>query len=173
MEMQSWLTKVHRHLEELQSLDLGFPLGRNIIRPPQSKKIIEDVLLSVAAHASLFPFYECCDGINLPDVHVGYFLHTVNGLLPKKERNEPAILGGEFGGAINIIGSTGGGGYFVMRKQQGDVFYLPTGPVVNEIYDASSTKVRSVGSNMHDFLDALQRDISAFIIGKPDHTYMV
>jgi hypothetical protein len=161
-------------LDQLKRLDLGYPLGANEILPPQLPDTVEDGLrrADVSDWDSFEEFYRNCDGLSLPDVHVGYFLKSITKLGVVDACSEPIEIKGEFSGKVLAFGSTGGGGLFVIRRASGDVLHLAPGPLENGIYDGNRRRVRQISGSFCGFLERLMADIQAFVSNQDDYDFI-
>jgi hypothetical protein len=170
--MSAWVKAVQDLLVQLSGLDFGYPLGANDLFPPQEAKVVEQALRVAEAGDELGVFYASCDGVSLPDVHVGYFIKSVRKLRVVDTLSEPLTITGEFAGAVVSFGSTGGGGLFVLRRVTGDVLHLAPGPLENGIYDGKRGKVKRISGTFFGFLDSLKADIQAFVENRARHVFM-
>ncbi len=116
--------------------------------------------------------YACCDGVSLPDVHVGYFVKSVTNLGVVNRSSEPLELAGSFAGKVLSIGSTGGGGLFVLRRLSGEVLHLAPGPLHNGVYNGFRGKVKRVSASLFGFLDCLMADLKAFVEADTSHSFI-
>jgi hypothetical protein len=173
MTAELWVSAVKRLIDELYRVELGYPLGTNAIFEPQSRTIVDGTLRSVGLDsvASMTEFYSCCDGISLPDVHVGYFLKSLSQLANARTKSEPTHIAGQLGGNVRTFGSTGGGGLFVIRKAEWDILYLPPGPLRDGVYDNTRPRARILAPSFSVFLDLVLADIAAFVKGIPSHRF--
>jgi hypothetical protein len=174
MALQSWFQQAQQLLEELKAIDFGYPLGTNAFRAPQPPGMVEETLAAVSLRgdAPLMEFYSRCDGLSLPDVQVGYFIKPLAKLLVNRPDSEPSELIGPFAGKVLPVGSTGGGGLFVLRFPEKDVLYVPPGPLHNGVYDGSERHVKRLAPDFPSFLSLLLADIEAFVKDK-SHSYLV
>lgn len=170
MAAQSWLKHVRHLLMEMKVIDFGYPLGTNTVLSPQpSGKVDETLAIIGLSSAPWREFYSCCDGLCLPDVHVGYFVKPLATLLVSRRDSDPSELAGLVNARVLTFGSTGGGGLFVLRLPGEDVLYLPPGPLHNGVYDSSNGQVSVLAPDFPTFLDVLLKDIEAFVRSKPHH----
>lgn len=174
MALRSWFQQAQQFLEELKGIDFGYPLGTNTFLAPQPSRMVEETLAAVGlrSDAPFVEFYSRCDGLSLPDVHVGYFIKPLAKLLADRPDSEPSELIGPFAGKVLSLGSTGGGGLFVLHFPEKDVLYLPPGPLHNGVYDGSEGHVKRLAPDFPSFLSLLLADIEAFVKDKPHH-YLV
>jgi hypothetical protein len=173
MSIAQKLRRLATILGELALIDLGYPLGENTISPPRPGAIVllgESGLSGVGGLADL---YSACDGISMPDVHTGYFIKPLRGALNYDPSSEPLtiLLGTEI--PVVPLGSTGGGGLFVVERQGGRVFHLPPGPLHDGCYDGHQTNVRVVAKDISHFLGLIVDDAEAFVRDDRGHRYLV
>lgn len=165
---QDWVRAVRETLAELNSQDLGYPLGVNGVRE------------RAAGHHAALPLqlkalYEAFDGVSLPDVHIGYFIDPAARVVSATERGEPIFVDGAQQIAIHVFGSDGGGGRFALGVDDGAVYYLPSSGAVRKgkFQEDRAAPVRRVAGSVSSFLDRLKADIEAFVRGDSGHEYMV
>jgi hypothetical protein len=169
-----WIKNVQDLVGRLKGLDFGYPLGINDIFPPQGANVIDKGLKDAGAwdFDELRTFYGNCDGISLPDVHVGYFIKSITKLCVMDTSSEPVKITGEFAGDVVSFGSTGGGGLFVLSKVSGDVLHLAPGPLDNGIYDGNRGRVKQISGSFFEFLERLNADIQAFVENDAGHRFI-
>jgi hypothetical protein len=173
MRAESWLSRMGDLLAQLRTQDFGYPVGPNVILPPQPESIVQQSLLESGLEraSSIRDFYLCCDGLSLPDVHNGYFIKQVTSLPVAEAESEPQELQGPISGRILVVGSTGGGGLFACHRRTIAVFYLPPGPLHLGVYDSGRAGVRQVAADWDSFLDVLLGDVEAFVTNRQDHRF--
>ncbi len=173
-DINAWIKNVQDLLGRLKDLDFGYPLGVNDVLAPQQSSVVEHGLR--VAHASdledLRAFYTSCDGVSLPDVHVGYFIKSVTKLGIADPSSEPVEITGEFAGKVLSFGSTGCGGLFVLSRLTSDVLHLAPGPLDDGIYDGSRGRVKYISASFFGFLDCLIADIQAFVENQRSHSFI-
>jgi hypothetical protein len=173
-DISAWTALLKSLLEQLRQMDFGYPLGANVIRSPQSISLVDECLESVELHehGSIHDFYSACDGISLPDVHVGYFVKPVAELPRVRLQSEPIEVVGETSGRIVVFGSTGGGGLFALRRGLWDVLYLAPGRMESGTYFSAEGQVGIVASDFLGFLVRLLDDVKAFVTGERNHVFI-
>jgi hypothetical protein len=175
MAVPDWIGEVTHYLGELRNIDLGYPLGSNVVLPPQEPSFVQAALLEVGLER--FPdvaaFYSQCDGISWPDVHVGYFLKPIDRVVDFNPESEPRLVTGAFSDNVITLGSTGGGGLFVLRLVSGGVLYLPPGRLHAGVYDGAAAEVREVSAGFSQFLKVLLEDLVAFVRDSSGHQFIV
>jgi hypothetical protein len=165
--LKNWLNSIKVALKDLESQDLGYPVGVNEIR-----ERIE------SNHDCLPPelelLYANFDGFSLPDVYNGYFIDTAIRTASASKRGEPEYIKGLKKIPIKVFGSDGGGGRFALDLHDGGVYYLPSsGAVEDGVYLlGSKASVPKVASSMSVFLAYLKEDIEAFVRDDPNHKYI-
>jgi hypothetical protein len=112
MDLASWINELRVLLEELKEKNLGYPHGDNYVRPPGEKAVLQELLAKTGLNESsqIATFYRTCDGLSLPDVWNGYFIHPTRFTL-NLERG-PLSVSGPLACQILVFGSDGGGGLF-------------------------------------------------------------
>ncbi len=120
----------------------------------------------------LADLYQRCDGISLPDVGGGCFLHPAAAILNGMRNGEVVRLAAEQPGHVVVFGSDGRGGRLALRVSSGEVLYLAPGTVRLGIYE-SPTRPRLVAKSVADLLDHLIGDLRAAVSGDPNHDYLM
>jgi hypothetical protein len=176
MDVRGWISEARGLLAQLSRIDLGFPQGDNMVRPAPGAEAL-DLLIDQAGFdrsSSLVAFLRECDGLSLSDVHVGYFIHSVEQILQGFRSGEPRQVSGVDPLTILVFGSDGGGGRFALQAVEGDaVLYLPVGAVRDRVFDGSRTAIRTLAPDFPSFLRLLLADLRAFVEDKPGWRYMV
>jgi hypothetical protein len=179
MRVESWIQEMRNLLDELQQIDLGYPLGVTIIETPQPADVVRRELSRVGLEqvTSIVEFYSSCDGVSLRNVHNGYSIHSVTRLQTLGPQSEPDEITGPFADKVVMLGSSGGGDLFVFRRTYSDVLLLPPGPLHAGVYDGSlyvgtPAEVKLVGRNFEDFLEVLLADVRAFVKNTPGYRFM-
>lgn len=175
MEIGAWKQAVNRLLAELPNIDFGYPLGVNRLLPPRKQSDVELALRRAGLFEvdSVREFYLNCDGLSLPDIHVGYFIKSADSLPDSAPESEPNTLLGRFAGSAMTLGSTGGGELFVIQPPSNRILLLPLGPLHCGVYDGNETGVRQIAVTFERFLGLLLEDIRAFVEDHPNHTFIV
>jgi len=124
--------------------------------PPAPDAVALQVLRSVVPHQvaeELIALYSLCDGIILPDVKNGLFLHTIAQLSRAKQNMVPNIIVGDEAGSIFVIGSDGGGSLFALRLDGSrEILYLPTARIENNTYFGEPNSIETVAVGIAGFL---------------------
>ena len=70
MNISNWVRDANTYLDELKGIDLGYPIGKNMLRPARPLSVMENAIqqTGLANRAGLEGFYRQCDGLNWPDV---------------------------------------------------------------------------------------------------------
>lgn len=167
-DSNEWLRAVREDLVELAGQDFGYPLGINELREPQSSRTA-----TVPPH--LDRLYSLCDGMSLPDVHVGYFLDAASRTASAAQRGEPTVVVRESEFPVHVFGSDGGGGRFALALHDGSVYYLPASGAISagRFIEDGAAPARVLAASVSEFLDRLQKDVRAFVRGDDGHKYMV
>ena len=161
-------------LEEFCRIDFGYPLGDNLIRSASSQDDVREIL---KAHGytrddQLTDFFRSCDGISWPDVNRGYFVEPLASIEKQFSESMPRSITGSSDRTIIQIGSNGGGNLFAADCATGAILLLPTGRIVDNVYDDSDGRVRKVAGNMVQFAERLARDLKAFVDDATDYEYL-
>ena len=170
-----WLARMNNALELLRDLDLGYPMGENIVHPPPDRTIISRLASAadLPIQSKLMSVYEICNGVSLPDIHVGYFVHPAETVIRGLERGEPTSLTGPHRRSIVVFGTDGGGGRFALGRSGGEVLYLGEGSVHDAVFDGIHGDARMLSPNLETFLERLLADTEAFVRAAPNWTYLV
>jgi hypothetical protein len=164
-DLAAILGAVRSDLAMIAQQDFGYPLGTNELRPP-------------AAHvpntmpAALHALYRACDGLSLPDVHIGYFLDTAERAATAAQRGEPTQVAGA---PVHVFGSDGGGGRFALGLQDAAVYCLPSSGAVRggHFIDDADAPAHKLAANVRELLERLAADVHAFAIDDGAHRYVV
>lgn len=162
-----WAKDMREMLLRLEQLDLGYPLGDNRLYEPSGD--------AGAIPKALQGLYEVCDGFDLEDVHVGYFVDQADRLRTAGDRGEPvSVVSDRLTGAVVPFGSDGGGGRFVVSESTESVYYLPSGGRVdNGVYFGDEhVRPRELSENVLAFLWRVHADVAAFL-NNDSHHFMV
>jgi hypothetical protein len=174
MGISDSISRIVTLLDSLERLDLGYPLGENLVVPPMPLSVIETSLQNAKLEGrhDLREFHAKCNGVRLPDVHNGYFLHSLDSLARHGRRDDIHEVLGPVSGSVVVIGSSGGGDLFTLRRRKWDVLCLPPGPVHAGRYDGTRAAVRRVAGDFGSFLGRLVADVEAFICDTPSHSFL-
>jgi hypothetical protein len=149
-------------------------MGEHLIRPPADPEGIQALTQEIPSlPEDLVDLYRLADGLSLPDVHVGYFVHPVAAVIRGAASGEPRSLEGMDHAQVLVFGSDGGGGRFALRLDTGAVLHLSSsGAVQTGVFDAVRHPPRVVAKDLAGFLDRLAEDVDAFIEGKDSWSFM-
>jgi hypothetical protein len=172
MQVVEVIWRLDSVLRDLAAIDVGYPLGENCIFPPKPHAASALSGAGLGKVKGLFDLYLACDGINMPDVHNGYFVKPLDKLLKFDPASEPETVLLESRIPVLSIGSTGGGGLFVVDRESGRVLLLPTGRLCEGCYDGGSSKVEVIAGSIPVFLERLLEDATAFVRDQHDHRYL-
>jgi len=168
MDWRAWLSAVRADLADLATQDFGYPLGTNEVRAAG--------LTSVAGlPAQLCALYAACDGLSVPDVHVGYFIDTAARTVTAAQRGEPTLVARPGPLRVHVFGTDGGGGRFALGLDDGAVYYLPSSGAVRDgrFEEDAASPVRQLAASVEDLLDRLRADVHAFVAADEAHSYLV
>jgi len=168
------IQEMEKLLRELARLDLGYPIGVNLVRPAALPDAVTLSLSQVSECAVkwLEPLYLKCNGLSFPDVHIGYFIKTMQKIALFDRSSEPdtVLLDRRIG--VLPFGSTGGGDLFVVDCESGGILLLPPGPLKAGLYDARKANVRKIAGSISEFMELLLNDLMAFVNGDVNHIYI-
>src|SRR5579863_9897962 len=102
IDLAAWVNEVRGLVAELAAQDLTYPIGANEVRAPSPPAA------PPALPSQLVALYAACDGLSLPDVHIGYFLDAADRVASARERGEPTFVA-DAQLPIHVFGSDGGG----------------------------------------------------------------
>jgi hypothetical protein len=161
------VTELKDLVARVKDMDLGYPAGVNEVRDGLSSP--ENI------PAQLEPLYRSADGLSFPDVCGGYFLDSASWVASAQSRGEPASVAGNSTMPVRVFGSDGGGGRFVLRLDDGSVYYLPSSGAVREgVYDHDDVAVpRRLAETVLEFMWKLKDDVDAFVRDDQGHEGMV
>jgi hypothetical protein len=155
-------------LELLPGLDVGYeiPMGADVVSDP--------VPAGKNAPAAFAALYSVTDGISLPDVHNGYFIDGAERLVARGQDGEPFRVSGTDPMDVKMFGSDGGGGRFVLRIDDGSVWYLPDwGGVHDGVYQADEhTRPLRLTDSLNEFLWRLLGDVEAYLKADTRHRFL-
>jgi hypothetical protein len=165
-DLDEWLRRMRVALEALYRLDVGYKIGINVVRDPVPEgKGSPEVFREM---------YAVTDGLELPDVYNGYFVDRAVDLSTAASAGEPTHVSGKDPMDIQMFGSDGVGGRFVVRDDDHSVWYLPSEAAVRDgIYraDEHSVPVR-LSSSVNEFLWRLLGDVEAYVSRDTNHVFM-
>ena len=135
------------------------------ISPPADAAALQELKNIVPDEVAkeLIELYRLCDGIILPDVKNGLFLHTIAQLSRAKQNMLPNIIVGDKAGSIFVIGSDGGGSLFALRLDGSrEILYLPTARIDNNTYFGEPNSIEMVAVGIAGFLAWLNLQTEEF-----------
>jgi hypothetical protein len=176
MNFQEWRAEAEWLLRMLRPSEFGCPLGENLVRPPDLSTIslanqLDDVYPLCVEQ--LDAFFRVSDGLSWPDVRNGYFIKHRDEIGRIPDEYDPTMIDGHIGGSIIVVGSSGGGALFTVRKTIGDIVLLPNGRIEKNTYYDSDGNARVVASDFHAFAGLLLDDLRAFVTNDEGHIYVV
>lgn len=165
-EFDRWAEELTSLLADLSTMDLGYELGANIVRQPA--KTLPRI------PAQLEPLYAVCDGVSMPDMHVGYFIDNAQRVSEAASRGEPVTMSGASTRAIAVFGSDGGGSRFALSLGDGAIFYLPlAGVEKRQFVEDELVSAHRIAASVIEFLELVNADVRAFVRGDRAHRYVV
>jgi hypothetical protein len=141
MSIDSELNKLRSVIKQFEGIDIGYPKDNHCIEGKKSELVVTRIanVFRLSPSSELIEFYQCCDGIELPDVGNGYLIYSAEDLISINSMDsEPRRLGLN---DILVIGGDGGGGRFAYLMDTGQIFYLPMAAVLNGEYLGGEAKV--------------------------------
>jgi len=175
MLLADWLEHMKTLIQKLNLLDLGYPQGDHTVHPPNEALLQEMITDSrIDRDSPLVEFYTHCDGVDLPDVHNGYFIHRLELITRSLVNGEPTrVQNNTSTSNILVFGSDGGGGRFaIVTDAPHEILYLPTGAVHDAIFDCTTVPCTVLSADFMGFLKRLLADVEAFIERRDDWDYM-
>ncbi len=172
--VNDWFDSLNALLVDMKEIDFGFPVGNNRVLPPGPSDEVPRTLAEVGLEhdPAIIQFYTCCNGICLPGVHNGYFISAIENLSSQNSNNVPRRITGFYEAEVVNFGSTGGGEYFVIRKDAMDVLYLPHGFMEDGVYHGVSGRVAILANDFSGFLERLLLDVQAFVRDTRGHKFI-
>ncbi|MEM6514302.1 MAG: hypothetical protein AAF660_14930 [Pseudomonadota bacterium] len=172
MNYQQWIEDVSELLGRLDTLDIPYPLGSNVVVRKTSAGVHAPLTANPAVTAQIGQFYAVCDGISWPDIRSGYFLVKGDELGRVKDDATPTSIIGESSGSVLMLGSNGGGTLFAARRTSGDILSLPPGEIINNVYNNSDGRANLIARDFDGFLIRLKEDLAAFVQGDSEFGYI-
>jgi hypothetical protein len=166
------LSSIDAAIGVLRTLDFPYPISYNAVNFC-SRSLTEKDFSPCLPEAEVITFYSICDGINLPDVHNGYFIHSLNKFTMTQSHlialNEDNTKISEF----FVLGSTGGGNLIAIEQTTNSIYFLPNNRIENGLYFASTASpIRIISRNFAGFLVLLHSDIVAFCEENVEHRFI-
>lgn len=145
----------------IETLESGFEERFGYPVDPGSNRITDAAaedwgVSEVRLPEELRSFYGSVGEIELPDVYIGYFVHSISAINESVERMLPTRIESDLL-QLDVVtfGSDGGGGMFAIGLSAEDVYYLPSGAVHAGVYSGGLEEPRIIAPNFHTFLDEL------------------
>lgn len=154
-EMRSLLTELNAVFEQR----FGYPPGDNRVTDADVGERERTDLLALPV--VLAAFYAEIGALSMPDVHIGYFIHSLDMVTSPTTRGHPTRVEIEIDGQplnddVVSFGSDGGGGYFCVSRSNGAIYHLPPGRIdekdENNVYLAGLCDPRFVVPSFEAFL---------------------
>jgi|GEM_PF-2158810 hypothetical protein len=166
------LSSIDAAIGVLRTLDFPYPISDNAVNFC-SRSLTEKDFSPFFPEAEVIAFYSICDGINLPDVHNGYFIHPLKKFTMAQSHlialNEDNTKISEF----FVVGSTGGGNLIAIEQTTNSTYLLPNNRIENGLYFSSTASpIRIISRNYAGFLNLLHADIVAFCEEKAGHRFI-
>src|SRR5262245_2784778 len=157
MTIAEKLRRLAAVLDELATIDLGYPQGENTISPPRPGAVAILAEAGLAGIGGLGELYSACDGISIPDVHNAYFIYDLDRVCSHLPVSDPVHLSHADGSetVVLTIGPDGGGNHFALDRGRGRILFLPIGPLHEGRHEDRRTTVRTVAEDISHFLDLI------------------
>jgi hypothetical protein len=165
--LETWVENMRALLAQFATQAIGYPMARHEVRPPAKN--------ADAVPEQLRLMYAAFDGADIPDIHVGYWIHSAEFFESAIARNLPdQLVVGDSTRRIQIFARDGGGGKFAIDIDDGAVYYLPSsmGFQKGQWGRDECIRARRIASSVQDFLALLIDDVQAFIRGERGHEYL-
>lgn len=164
--VETWAREMRALLVELRAQDFGYEISANELGSPAAG--IPD-----SVPPALSTMYAAFDGLSMPDVHNGYFIHPVASVASAMER-EPTRISSAPHRRIHVFGSDGGGGRFALRLDDGVVFHVPGECAVEDgtFIERDPVRARQVAGDWIQLLELIKRDLKAFVEAKQHHPFI-
>lgn len=157
------IQELKEQIGRLRELDLGYLQGINLVHEAISAEAAREILESRGfAQTSLLPFYLACNGLSFPDVENGYFIDRVQCLGETADAPGRVVRVTGVDEEVICVGSTGGGGLFVLSQPSERALFLPGGTVADSTYHGPSQKL---GTGIQAILDLIHDILSGFLRG--------
>jgi hypothetical protein len=153
---------------EVMKLDLGYDVSEHIVYPPLPADALTAALAKVgcAGNPFLEELYGACNGFDLPNVHNGYWIDGVEQLSMVDPEFIRSIAGPRSLAKVIVIGSTGGGDYYVVDLERSSLWYLDHEALVaNGIYHDDRGKAVLVADTADRFIEWIIEEVEWFIRG--------
>jgi hypothetical protein len=160
---------MRRHLAAIKSLlavrlaaiDWANPTTNRVVPslPPKTRRQLL-AELKIDALPAVAAFYTNCDGISLPDLAGGRFIHGLKMIRKGTKYGQPQRIAEPNMRRVLVFGSDGGGGLFAFDLDAvgPPVLHLPPGRVLDGMYTPDA-EVRRVADSFTAFLDCLYDEI--------------
>jgi hypothetical protein len=163
-EMRSLLTELNAVFEQR----FCYPPGDNMVADADVGELERIDMLALPA--VLAEFYAEVGQLSIPDVHIGYFIHSLDLMATAVSTRHPTRIEVEMEDHVlkdDVVafGSDGGGGYFCLSRSIGAIYHLPWGMIdENNVYSGDSLSLRFVTSNFEAFLQRTLTVTKEFLI---------
>jgi hypothetical protein len=117
-------------------------------------------LLDADVHSDLIEFYGAIQGVSLPDLGNGYFVHTPDTVANPARFGFPNTVSGALNGRIAVFGSDGGGGLLAVQRSDGRVYRLSGGSLNGTAYDVENFGVEMLAPDLWTFLVNLRHELA-------------
>ncbi|MFF5361321.1 hypothetical protein ACFY4I_18310 [Streptomyces scabiei] len=156
-EVSRLTSKLMRNFEA----SFGYPPGDNGVlkaTPEQGPEMAAE-LAAAGIGEDLLEFYSRVEGVSLPDVGNGFFIHSADAVVDGIREDQPTEVVGAIQDEITVFGSDGGGGLFALSSSGERVYRLDGGSLIGSTYDVDNSGVRVVANGFWDFLEYLRGEL--------------
>ena len=116
MTISRKIEQLNAILGGLKEIELGYPIGDNKIVRPRSDAVTALAAAGLSSVDGLSDLYSVCDGIDMPDVHHGYFIDSLTRLLAADSKSELRIVRQDVDTPVVPFASTRGGAIFAVAR---------------------------------------------------------
>ena len=166
------ISNIRIELVKLRELDLGYPLGNNSVGAPLEPSLVTAAIGMKPGSRWLVPLYTACDGISLPDIHIGYFVNPSSRISAPIDQFDPVMVQCDSPYRIISFGTSGGGDHLVLAGDDGRVHLLRPSKINDGKYDGNNGRIETVAEGIDQFLHRILTDITAFVYDYPHHKYL-
>jgi len=164
-EIHAWQMDMNREVATLRQID---PHSTAVVSPP--------LTAGDTPPPTLERLYRYCGSLTLAGLWNGYFIDSAARAATASERGEPSkilFLGGQMHD-VQVFGSDGGGGRFVVGAADPKVFYLPSDGAVRDGVYLEEKGIRAVEltADIDQFMARLLEDLRAFVRSDVSHRYL-
>jgi hypothetical protein len=143
----------------------GYPPDDHVVGGPSGDDVLSTAQRAGTVPEELLEFYRQVSAVELPDVHIGFFIHRLSQVLDNERNGTPVSAPTLTDSGIVVFGSDGGGALFALEVSGSPVYLLPTGAVRDGVYVGGLESPRIVAEDLPEFLDWLLAAVQGFAKG--------